>query len=158
MASVQNSQHLKKTKWPPRKFEHFTASGHSETHFPTFSMIWATFCTRLNHCFFYVLFISQPQNTNFEQNLTRSLHFIGEVGGAYWSTWVWAIAATHWQKRTQNWDLFRQWKRSQIWKFSRELVSIYEVKIPASILRVNPRGLTHADLVYEISGRFLWFN
>ena len=38
-----------------------------------------------NHCYLYVLFISQPQSTNFEQNLTRSLHFIGltsEVGGA----------------------------------------------------------------------------
>ena len=56
-----------------------------KTHFPTFSMIWATFCTHLNHCYLYVLFISQPQSTNFEQNLTRSLHFIGltsEVGGA----------------------------------------------------------------------------
>ena len=45
--------------------------------------------------------------TNFEQNLTRSLHFIGftfEVGGAYRLTWVWAIAATHWGKRTQIWD------------------------------------------------------
>ena len=84
-ASMQNSQHLKKTKWPPRKFEHFTASGRSENNFPTFSMIWATFCTHLNHCYLYVLFISQPQSTNFEQNLTRSLHFIGltsKVGGA----------------------------------------------------------------------------
>ena len=51
-----------------------------KTHFPTFSMIWATFCTHLNHCYLYVLFISQPQSTNFEQNLTRSLHFI--VGSA----------------------------------------------------------------------------
>ena len=33
-ASVQNSQHFKKTKWPPRKFEHFTASGRSENTFP----------------------------------------------------------------------------------------------------------------------------
>ena len=33
MASVQNSQHFKKTKWPPRKFEHFTASGRSENTF-----------------------------------------------------------------------------------------------------------------------------
>ena len=77
-----------------------------KTYFPTFSMIWATFCTHLNHCYLYVLFISQPQSTNFEQNLTRSLHFIGltsEVGGASWSTWVWAIAATHWRKRTQIW-------------------------------------------------------
>ena len=52
-----------------------------KTHFPTFSMI----CTHLNHCYLYVLFISQPQSTNFEQNLTRSLHFIGltsKVGGA----------------------------------------------------------------------------
>ena len=37
-----------------------------KTHFPTFSMIWATFCTHLNHCYLYVLFISQPQSTNFE--------------------------------------------------------------------------------------------
>ena len=34
MASVQNSQHFKKTKWLPRKFEHFTASGRSENTFP----------------------------------------------------------------------------------------------------------------------------
>ena len=107
MASVQNSQHFKKTKWPPRKFEHLQLQDARKTHFPTFSMIWATFCTHLNHCYLYVLFISQPQSTNFEQNLTRSLHFIGltsEVGGASWSTWVWAIAATHWRKRTQIWD------------------------------------------------------
>ena len=54
--------------------------------FATFSMIWATFCTHQNHCYLCVLFSSQPQSTNFEQNLTRSLHFIGftfEVGGAY---------------------------------------------------------------------------
>ena len=34
MALVQNSQHFKKTKWPPRKFEHFTTSGRSENTFP----------------------------------------------------------------------------------------------------------------------------
>ena len=107
MASVQNTQHFKKTKWPPRKFEHFTASGRSENTFPHILHDLATFCTHLNHCYLYVLFISQPQSTNFEQNLTRSLHFIGltsKVGGASWSTWVWAIAATHWRKRTQIWD------------------------------------------------------
>ena len=98
---------LGKTKWLPRKLGHFMASGCSETHFWTFSMIWATFCTHQNHCYLCVLFSSQPQSTNIEQNLTRSLHFIGftfEVGGAYWPTWVWAIAATHWGKRTQIWD------------------------------------------------------
>ena len=77
---------LGETKWLPRKLGHFMASGCSETHFWTFSMIWATFCTHQNHCYLCVLFSSQPQSTNFEQNLTRSLHFIGftfEVGGAY---------------------------------------------------------------------------
>ena len=98
---------LGETKWLPRNFGHFMASGCSETHFCAFSMIWATFCTHQNHCYLCVLFSSQPQSTNFEQNLTRSLHFIGftfEVGGAYRLTWVWAIAATHWRKRTQIWD------------------------------------------------------
>ena len=77
---------LGKTKWLPRKFGHFMASGCSQTHFCAFSMIWATFCTHQNHCYLCVLFSSQPQSTNFEQNLTRSLHFIDftfEVGGAY---------------------------------------------------------------------------
>ena len=85
MASVQNSQHFKKTKWPPGKFEHFTASGRSENTFPHILHDLGYICTHLNHCYLYVLFISQPQSTNFEQNLTRSLHFIGltsEVGGA----------------------------------------------------------------------------
>ena len=75
--------------------------------FCAFSMIWATFCPHQNLCYLYVLYSSQPQSTNFEQNLTRSLHFIGftfEVGGAYRPTWVWTIAATHWRKRTQIWD------------------------------------------------------
>ena len=78
-----------------------------KTHFCTFSMIWGTFCTHQNHCYLYVIFSSQPQSTNFEQNLTRSLHFIGltsEVGGASSPTLVWAIAAIHWRKRTQIWD------------------------------------------------------
>ena len=58
----------------------------SENTFCAFSMIWATFCTHQNQWNLYVLFSSQPQSTNFEQNLTRSLHFIGftfEVGGAH---------------------------------------------------------------------------
>ena len=98
---------LGKTKWLPRKFGHFMASGARNTHFCAFSMIWATFYIDQNHCYLHVLFSSQPQSTNFEQNLTRSLHFIGftfEVGGAYRPTWVWAIAATRWHKRTQIWD------------------------------------------------------
>ena len=77
---------LGKTKWPPRKFGHFMASGCSQTHFGAFSMTWTTFCTHQNHCYLCVLFSSQPQSTNFKQNLTRLLHFIGftfEVGGAY---------------------------------------------------------------------------
>ena len=96
-----------KTKWLPIKIGHFMASGCSETHFCTFSMIWATFCTHQNHCYLCVLFSIQPQSTNFEQNLTKSLHFIGftfEVGGAYRLTCVWAVAATHWRKRMQIWD------------------------------------------------------
>ena len=55
-------------------------------NFCTFSMIWATLCTHQNHCYLCVVFSIQPQSTNFEQNLTRPLHFIGftfEVGGAY---------------------------------------------------------------------------
>ena len=84
MASVQISQHFRKNKWLPRKFGHFVASGCSQTHFCAFSMIWATFCTHQNHCYLCVLFSSQPQTTNFEQKLARSLHFFGftfEVGG-----------------------------------------------------------------------------
>ena len=49
-----------------------------KTHFSAFSMIWATFCTYINHCYLYVLFISQPQSTNFEQKL------IEEVASLYW--------------------------------------------------------------------------
>ena len=52
------------------------ASGARKTHFCAFSMNWATFYTHQNHCYLYVLFSSQPQSTNFEQNLTRLLHFI----------------------------------------------------------------------------------
>ena len=72
--------------------------------FCTFSMILGTFCTHQNHCYLYVLFSNQPQSTNFEQNWTRMLHFIGftsEVGEASLPTLVWAIPATHWRKRTQ---------------------------------------------------------
>ena len=109
-ASVQNPQHFKKTKWPPRKFEHFTASGRSENTFPH---ILHDLGYILHHCYLYVLFISQPQSTNFEQNLTRSLHFIGltsEVGGASTPTWVWAIAATQGRKfetssAKDTWDI-----------------------------------------------------
>ena len=75
---------LWKTKWPPRKFEDFMASGCPETHFRTFSMIWATFYTHQNHCYLYAFFSSQHQSANIEQKLTRSLHFIGfsaAVGG-----------------------------------------------------------------------------
>ena len=64
----------------------FMASGAWKTHFCAFSIIWATLYTHQNHCYLYVLFSSQPQSTNLEQNLTRSLHFIDftfEVGGAY---------------------------------------------------------------------------
>ena len=66
------------------------ASGARKTNFCAFSMIWATFYIDQNHCYLHVLFSSQPQSTNFEQNLTRSLHFIGftfEVGGAYRPTY-----------------------------------------------------------------------
>ena len=69
-----------------KKIWTFYGFGCSETHFCAFSMIWATFYTDQNHCYLHVLFSSQPQGTNFEQILTRSLHFIGftfEVGGAY---------------------------------------------------------------------------
>ena len=76
-ASVQNSQHFKKTNGRLENLNILQLQDARKTHFPTFSMIWATFCTHLNHCYLYVLFISQPQSTNFEQNLTRSLHFIG---------------------------------------------------------------------------------
>ena len=80
------------------------ASGARKTHICAFSMVWATFYTHQNHCYLYVLFSSQPQSTKFEKDLMRSLHFIGftfKVGGACQSTRVWAIAATHWHKRTQ---------------------------------------------------------
>ena len=87
MVSVQNSQHFKITKWPPRKFEHFTASGRSENTFPHIlhDLGYILHSPKPLLAYLYVLFISQPQSTNFEQNLTRSLHFIGltsEVGGA----------------------------------------------------------------------------
>ena len=45
-----------------------------KTHICAFSMIWATFCTHQNHCYLCVLFSSQPQSSNFEQNFTRYLH------------------------------------------------------------------------------------
>ena len=56
------------------------ASGARKTHFCAFSMIWAAFYIDQNHCYLHVLFSSQPQSTNFEQNLTRfaalyRLHF-----------------------------------------------------------------------------------
>ena len=76
MASVQNSQH-RKQNGHLENLNILQLQDARKTHFPTFSMIWATFCTHLNHCYLYVLFISQPKSTNFQQNLTRSLHFIG---------------------------------------------------------------------------------
>ena len=100
-----------------------------KTHFCTFSMIWGTFCTHQNHCYLYVIFSSQPQSTNFEQNLTGSLQFIGftsEVGGASSPTLVWAIVATHWRKRTQIWD--QKSSTKDTWDIDE---SIYEVKILA---------------------------
>ena len=81
--------------------------GARRTHFPTISMILATFCTHQNHCYLYAFFSSQPQSTKIEQKLTRSLHFIGftsAVGVAFQSTWAFSSAATHWRKRTQIWD------------------------------------------------------
>ena len=53
------------------------ASGARKTYFGAFSTIRATFYIDQNHCYLHVLFSSQPQRTNFEENLTRSLHFIG---------------------------------------------------------------------------------
>ena len=90
-------------------------------------MIAATISTHQNHCYLYVLISSQPQSTNFEENLTRSLHFIGftsEVGRASSPTLVWAFAATHRQKRRPVAQ-----KTHEI--LTREMVSIYEVKILA---------------------------
>ena len=88
MASVQISQHFRKNKTAAKKnWTLFLWLQGARKHiFCTFSMIWATFCTHQNHCYLCVLFSIQPQSTNFEQNLTRPLHFIGftfEVGGAY---------------------------------------------------------------------------
>ena len=62
----------------------------------------ATLRTLAKHIF--ALSVASPQSTNYEQNLTRPLHFTGftsEVGRASSPTLVWAVAATHWRKRMQ---------------------------------------------------------
>ena len=107
MASVQTSQHFEGKNGRQKILNTLRLKDARKTLiFCTFSMIWATICTHQNHCYSYVLFSSQPQSTMFEQNLTRSLHFIGftsEVGGESLPTLVWAVAATHdhWRKTTQ---------------------------------------------------------
>ena len=70
--------------------------------------------------YLYVLFISQPQSwAKFGTLLAWLKHL---------DRWVWAIAATHWRKRTAN---LRPVAQRTHELFARELVSIYEVKIPA---------------------------
>ena len=106
------------------------ASGAQKTHFCTFSVIWATFCTHQNHYYLYVLFRSQPQSTNLEQNLTRSLHFIGftsEVGGVF-SDFSVGNCGYSLAKMDANLRPVAQ-KTQEV--LTRELFSIYEVKILA---------------------------
>ena len=128
MASVQNSQHFKKTG----RLENLNIlqlQDARKTHFPTFSSDLGYILHHLNHCYL-VLFISKPQSTNFEQNLTRSLHFIGltsEVGGASFDLSV-SNCSYSLAKKDAN---LRPVAQRTLELHARELVSIYEVKISA---------------------------
>ena len=98
-----------------------------KTHFCTFSVIGATISTHQNHCYLYVLFSSQPQSTNFEEDLTRSLHFIGFRSGRSIFT-DFSVGCCGYSLATKDANL-RPVAQKTHEILTRELVSIYEVKI-----------------------------
>ena len=104
MASVQIPQHFRENKMVDKKIWAFYGFGCSENTYLHILYYLGYILHSPKPLLFVGTFSSQPQSTNFEQNLTRSLHFIGftsEVGGASSLTLVWAIADTRWRKRTQ---------------------------------------------------------
>ena len=126
MASVQNTQHFKKTKWPPRKFEHFTASVTLGKHISPHSTVATFTSTSTAICNFS---LASPK--------VKLWAKFDEVAALYWLDFrsgrsILIVECEQLQLLTGKKDAnLRPVAQRTLELFARELVSIYEVKIPA---------------------------